>query len=280
MADTINLASKASPHVVSRFKINSVTEGLFSNKYDFIGVRSLRVYTNNLTTLNDYNRSASGDRYGAANELGDTVQEMTMAQDKSFTYTIDKGNASDQLNIKTANGTLQDNIDCLVIPSVDKYRIATLTTKAGLEYVCGTMTRANILEQLMTAGGDMSNELVPLGGRVILIKQSEYIKCKLADQIMGNDTLGAKVITNGTVGRLDNSEVRVVPDSYFPDNTCFLIVGSGAAIAPVKIKDYKIHVDPVGVSGNKVEFRMYHDCFVLDTKAKGVLRGVIVKTGA
>jgi hypothetical protein len=77
------------------------------------------------------------------------------------------------------------------------------------------------------------------------------------------------------VGNLDGMEVRVIPDSYMPDsNTLFLIVWKGAAIAPVKIKDYKIHVDPPGVSGNKVEFRMYHDCFVFTTLAKGVLRGV------
>lgn len=279
MADpTINFASKASPHVVDRFKMGSRTEGLFSKRYDFIGVRSLRVYTNDLTTLNDYNRGASANRYGTPAELGDTVQEMTMAQDKSFTYTIDKGNASDQMNIKSANSTLKDNIDSVVIPAVDKYRISTLNANAGIEYVTGTMTKANILEQIMTASGNMSNDLVPDGGRVALIKMSEYIKCKLADQIMGNDTLGAKVITNGTVGRLDSMEVRTIPDSYMPDGTNFLIIWKGAAIAPMKIKDYKIHVDPPGVSGNLVEFRMYHDCFVLDTKAKGILRGVTTAT--
>ena len=274
----INYASKVSPHVIKRFALQSRTDGIFSTNVDFVGVRTVRVYTNDLATLNDYSRVASSDRYGTPAELGDTIQEMTMSQDKSFTYIIDKGNDSDQLNIKKANETLQDNIDCLVVPAVDQYRLATLNTGAGIESVTGAMTSVNILEKIMTASGEMSNNLVPDGGRVLLIKMSEYIKCKLASQIMGNDTLGAKVITNGTVGRLDNMEVRTIPDSYMPTGTNFLIVWKGAAIAPVKIKDYKIHVDPPGVSGNKVEFRMYHDCFVLATKAKGILRGVTTAT--
>ena len=73
--------------------------------------------------------------------------------------------------------------------------------------------------------------------------------------------------------------MRVVPDSYLDANCNFLIVNKTSAIAPVKIKDYKIHTDPPGVSGNLVEFRMYHDCFVLDTRAKGVLRGVVATVG-
>lgn len=275
----INYASKCSPHVVERFKLGSRTEGIFSNKYDFTGVRTLTVYTNDLVTLNDYSRTGSSNRYGVPNELGDTKQEMTMSQDKSFTYTIDKGNASDQLNIKNANATLQENIDCVVIPAVDKYRLNVLYTKAGLESVTGALTKANVIEKIMLAGADMSNALIPLAGRTLIVKESVYVNAKLADQIMGNDSIGAKVLTNGTVGNLNGMEVRVVPDSYLDANCNFLIVNKTSAIAPVKIKDYKIHTDPPGVSGNLVEFRMYHDCFVLDTRAKGVLRGVVAKVG-
>ena len=275
----INYASKCSPHVAERFKLGSRTEGIFSNKYDFTGVRTLTVYTNDLVTLNDYSRTGSSNRYGVPNELGDTTQEMTMSQDKSFTYTIDKGNASDQLNIKNANATLQENIDCVVIPAVDKYRLNVLYTKAGLESVTGALTKANVIEKVMLAGADMSNALIPLAGRTLIVKESVYVNAKLADQIMGNDSIGAKVLTNGTVGNLNGMEVRVVPDSYLDANCNFLIVNKTSAIAPVKIKDYKIHTDPPGVSGNLVEFRMYHDCFVLDTRAKGVLRGVVATVG-
>ena len=270
----INYAVECSPKVMKRFALKSRTDGIFSKDYEFIGVKSVRAYTNDLATLNDYSRIASSNRYGTPAELGDTYQEMTMAQDKSFTYTIDKGNASDQNNMKQANSTLKDNVDQLVIPSVDKYRLSILATGAGLAYTpTAAYTKTNVLECIMTAGANMSNELVPLGGRTLLIKESLYVKCKLADQIMGNDVLGKTTITNGSVGNIDAMEVRRVPDSYFPVGTDFLISWKGAAIAPVKIKDYKIHIDPPGVSGNLVEYRMYHDCFVLTTNAKGILKG-------
>lgn len=276
----INYASKVSPHVVDRFKIGSRTEGIFTNKYEFTGVRSVKVYTNDLVTLNDYSRTASSNRYGTPSELGDTVQEMTMSQDKSFVYTIDKGNASDQLNIKTANATLQENIDCVVIPYVDKYRLKALNDGAGTELVTGAITKANVIEKIMLAGAQMSNDLVPLAGRTLLVGESVYVNAKLSDQIMGNDTLGTKALSNGSVGQLNGMDVRVIPDSYLPTGTNFLIINKTAAIAPVKIKDYKIHTDPPGVSGNLVEFRMYHDCFVLKTRNKGILRGVTTATAS
>ena len=96
----INYASKCSPHVVERFKLGSRTEGIFSNKYDFTGVRTLTVYTNDLVTLNDYSRTGSSNRYGVPNELGDTKQTLTLAVDKGFTFSIDAGNAAEQYNIK------------------------------------------------------------------------------------------------------------------------------------------------------------------------------------
>ena len=50
----------------------------------------------NTVPLNDYNRGASANRYGEPAEVGDTVQELTMTQDKSFSGVIDKGNNMDQ----------------------------------------------------------------------------------------------------------------------------------------------------------------------------------------
>lgn len=270
----INYADKVSPKVVERFKLSSRTDGLSSNRYDFVGVRSVRVYTNDLVNLNDYSRTTSGNRYGTPGELGDTVQEMTMSQDKSLTYTIDKGNASDQLNIKQANATLKENVDCVVVPAVDKYRLGKWSTGAGLEHITATTTRANIVEEIMNCGAEMSNALVPKMGRTLLVQESLYVKMKLADQLMNSDKLTEAAITKGVVGYIDGMEVRTVPDSYLPEKVNFLIITKSASVSPVKLKDYKIHTDPPGVSGNLVEFRMYHDCFVLETKKKGILRNV------
>lgn len=270
-----NYASKMAPFAQKRFSISSVTDGCFSKKYKFTGVKSIQILTPDLVTLNDYNRGKTGGRYGTANELGDTIQEISMSQDKSLTYTIDKGNQKDQLNIKTANSTLDDQMQNVVIPAVDKYRLLQLNTKAGLEQVTGELTKANIIEKILMAGATQSNKKVPRGNRILWVKETVAVQAALADQVMGNEKLSHQAITKGVIGHIGGYEIRTAPDDYFPDGTNYIALQKMAALAPVKIKDYKIHVDPPGTSGNLVEFRMYHDCFVIDTLKNGVLRGVV-----
>ena len=100
----INLASKASPKVVERFKVGSMTEGLFTNDYEWTGVATVRVYSVDTLPLNDYDKTKvdGTSRFGALTEVGDTIQEMTVKDDKSFNGIIDKGNDTAQLQIKAA----------------------------------------------------------------------------------------------------------------------------------------------------------------------------------
>lgn len=115
----INLTSKYSPKVAERFVKKSLTTGAANNDYEFEGIKTLRVYSVDTVPLTDYNRSGTS-RYGIPSELGDTMQEFTMTQDRAFTYTIDKGNQKEQLNIKAANKSLKRQIDERVIPEMDK----------------------------------------------------------------------------------------------------------------------------------------------------------------
>ena len=57
---------------------------------------------------------------------------------------------------------------------------------------------------------------------------------------------------------------------YLTEDLHFLIVTSSAVLAPPKIKDMKVHTDPVGISGALLEIRWLFDAFALDTKAKGI----------
>ena len=55
--------------------------------------------------LNNYTRKGTS-RYGTPDELQDDVDTYQLKTDKSFTYTIDKGNQQDQFNIKDAGRSL------------------------------------------------------------------------------------------------------------------------------------------------------------------------------
>lgn len=267
----INLAEKASPKVVERFKAKSFTEGLFTSAYDWTGVATVKVYTVDNLPLNDYDKTlTTGSRFGALTEVGDTVQEMTVTDDKSFNGSIDKGNNTAQLQIKAASTVLKRTTDEVLIPYTDKYRLNKLAAGAGLSKTGVSLTKSNALETIMSAGAEMSNELVPMDGRVLYIGQTEAIKVKLADQVVGVDKLAEKVIVNGVIGAIDGMQVRIVPDSYMPTGVVFMIVTRGCAVAPKKIETYRILEEHPDIDGHVVQGRFLHDCFVLDTKNKGI----------
>jgi len=269
---SINLAEKASPKVVERFTLKSVTQGLSNARYDWAGVDTVKVYTTDLLTLNDYDRDeVSTPRFGTLEEVGDTVQTMKVEDDKSFNGAIDKGNNTSQMQIKAASRILRENTDNVLIPYVDKYRLDKWATNAGIKEYNVSLAKNTILETIMTSGAGMSNYNVPKTGRVFYIGETEAIKMKLADQVVGVDKIAEKVIVNGVIGTIDGMQIRIVPDSYMPTNCLYMIVTKGCVVAPVKVETYRILDEHPDIDGHVVQARFLHDAFVLTTKEKGVL---------
>ena len=46
---------------------------------------------------------------------------------------------------------------------------------------------------------------------------------------------------------------------------------AAASVSPVKLAEYKTHIDPPGINGTLVEGRIYYDAFVLTNKANGIV---------
>lgn len=266
---TINLAEKYSQKVAERFTLNSITDAYAGKDYDFSGVKSIKIYSIDTVEMGDYTRSGS-DRFGSLAELGDTIQEMVMTKDRAFTFSIDKGNNVQQFNVKAATKALKRQIDEVVTPELDKYRLNAWATGAGLTATDAGLNNKNIVEKIFTGGMEMSNALVPKKNRTLFIKESLYLQCKLADQVIGIDTLGAKSVKDGSVGTLDGMKVVPVPDSYFPENLNFMIKYKGSTVDPVQLKTYRVLTEQRGIDGDVVEGRIIYDSFVLNTKAKGI----------
>lgn len=266
---TVNLATKFSQKVAERFSLSSLTDAYAGKEYDFSGVKSIKVYSVDVVEMTNYTRSGA-ERFGTLEELGDTVQEMAMTQDRAFTYSIDKGNAAQQFNIKAATRSLKRQIDEKVTPEIDIYRLKKWAEGKGLTKVDSSLTKSNVLEAIMTGGMEMNNALVPKKNRVLFIKESIYLQCKLADQIVGIDKLGEKAIKDGSVGMIDQMKVVPVPDSYFPENTNFIIKYKNATVDPVQLKTYRVLTEQRGVDGDVVEGRIIYDSFVLTTRNKGI----------
>lgn len=279
MSKTINLATKYSDKVQERFYQDSLTESSFDKSLDmeFTGVKTVVVYETDVAPLNDYTRSGS-NRYGTPTELADNVYEFTMNQDKSFVYTIDKGNAKEQLNIKKAGETLRREMREVVTPYIDKYRIAKWTEQAGQHVaLANAPSTSNIVGFMLDAGLALDNKFVPREGRTYYVTGEVYKLIKTSTEWLAVDNLAEKALAKGVVGYFDGTPVKRFPASYMHTNAYFLLVHKNAAISPMKLKDYKIHTDPVGISGDLVEGRVLFDAFVKPTKADGIY--VAAKSG-
>lgn len=266
---TINLADKYSKKVAERFALSSITDAFAGKDYDLSGVKSIKIYSVDTVGMNDYTRSGS-ERFGTLEELGDTVQELSMKRDRSFTFSIDKGNAAQQFNVKAATKALKRQIDEVVTPEIDKYRMEKWISGAGVTTADGALDKSSVIKAIMTGGMTMSNALVPKKNRTLFIKESIFLHAKLADQVIGVDKLGEKSVRDGSVGTLDGMKVVPVPDSYFPEGVNFFIKYKGATVDPVQLKTYRVLTEQRGIDGDVVEGRIIYDAFVLESKKNGI----------
>lgn len=268
---TINLASKYSTKLAERFSLSSRTDDYVGNDYDFTGVNTINIYTIDGTDLSDYDRTATSDRFGTTTEVGDTVQTMVLTKDKGFSRAIDYGNAGEQYNIKRAQTVLKSIWDETMVPTIDKYRLSNWANGAGLGAVNGTaLAKGTVVEAIMTGSAALSNKFVPLPNRVLFVKESVYITCKLASELTYLDTPGTAAIQKGQVGMIDGMPVVRMPDSYFPTGVNFLIKYKGATVDPVTLKTLRVQKAPKGYDADVLEGRMIYDSFVISTKVNGL----------
>ena len=153
----VNYAEKYSPNVDERFKLGSLTAGIVNNDYDWIGVSTVKVYSIPTVAMNDYSLTGQS-RYGTPTELGNEEQEMTISKDRSFTFTIDRKSYDDTMMTMEAGRALRRQIDEVVIPEVDTYRIGKLVSGADTSHVlkttavtaaCGAIIKISRVTDLM-----------------------------------------------------------------------------------------------------------------------------------
>ena len=267
---TINLATKYSNKIDEKFTLSSRVKGNTSNDYELTGVKSVRIYTPVTQELADYIRSGTS-RYGAPKEMEDTIQELTMTQDKAFSITIDKGNYNEQQMVKKAGRMMAMEMDEQVVPTIDKYALNRYCELAGQNAsLSSAPTKSSIVGNLFDCAAAMDNKLVPADSRVLYIKSTYYNLLRQSSEFLAVDNLAAKALTKGVVGEAADMTIVKVPDSYLPENVYFLATYKRSVILTQKIRDSKLHTDPPGISGALLEGRFNYDAFVLSAKADGV----------
>lgn len=287
MAQGHNFESKAAKKLVEAFSLESLTEGIFTNQYDWDGVDTIRLRSVMSYPLQQYNwQDVTGaSRFGSLIEVEDDFQALTIAQDYAYNLAIDKRNNTSTLQEKAAGTIASRQIRERLIPQVDKYRLSAIasgngvtgfgTTGGGIIKASVTLTKSNILETIFNHGAEMNNLLVPKKNRVLFIKETEAIKAKLADQIVGTGAtvqqMAGQIIKSGEMGTINGMHIVAVPDSYMPAHVLYMIVLKDAVVAPTKIKTMRILTNHPDIDGAVAQGRFLYDCFVIAKRANGIL---------
>ena len=268
----INYATKYATKIAERFTKASVTADDCGNEYTWLDPNSktIRIGSVNVVPENDYSRTGT-NRFGTVLDLGDTLQEMTTQIAKSFTFTIDAVDQTDQAIEKSAARALRRQLDEVTIPNMDKYRIKKWIMGAGTaRQEANAPTKSTIGGMIIDLNADMTNALVPLENRTLYIPTSYYKLLKQDPAWLGTESLAKETLTKGVVGQYDGCRVKHIPDQYFPANLYFFIKYKGSTVDPVKMQQYDILKKVQGYSGPVVQGVTYYDSFVLGTRAAGV----------
>lgn len=267
--NTTNYAEKYEGAVDERFKLSSLTDAAVNNNFSFDGVNSINVYSAETAELNDYQREGTS-RYGTPKELGSALQKMTLTQDKAFTFTIDKGNHNDTVMMNSAASALGREIDEVVTPTIDKYRLSVMADNAGttLEQEINTETAYILFLDSTTI---LTEKLVPVSGRVAYVSPEYYRNLKLDKNFTGSADRTNDIAVNGSVAMVDNVAIIVTPSNYLPENVNYIITHPAATLGPIKLADYTIHEKPPGINGWLCEGRVYYDAFVLNNKKNAII---------
>lgn len=256
-----------------RFSPATVSHHATNNDYDFLGAKTVKITSINTAKTKDYDRSKG---YGDVQMLENTIQEMTMSQDKGFKILLDKMD-EEETKIK-AGEVLARELREVIHPEIEKYRFGKMldvvsasdtnkiTGAAGKEY-----------ELFLDANIALTNAFVPKAGRVAYVTPEFLKRLKLSDNFIKASDMAQNMLITGQIGSIDGIPVIEVTRAWLEDNTTetsvkydCLVAHKSATVAPVKLAEYRTVENSENFSGILFLGRYYHDCFVLDNKKVGL----------
>lgn len=268
-----NLASKYSDRVDERFKLKSLTDSAVNQDYDWTGVNTVVIYSIATAAMNNYVRNST-NRYGTPADLGTNTQTLTLTRDRSFTFVIDRGDWSESQMVTESGKALARQIDEVVVPEIDVYRLGVWNASAHAQKNHGAtiaaVSTSNAYQIFLEVNAILDNNKVPMPGRIAFITPNFYNNIKRDSSFSKNADLAYTDLKNGQIGEVDGVALIKVPSSYMPYDTDLILVHPSATVAPLKLEDYKTHDNPPGINGWLVEGRLIYDAYVTNSKQGAV----------
>lgn len=291
MANNIQLAQTYLPLLDEVYKVSSRTAVLDATKVDILNGNTIKVFKTQMDGLGNYNR-------GTGFTNGDVVgswETMTLSKDRGRSFMIDRMDNEETINM--AFPTLAGEfIRTKVAPEIDAYTFAKIAGTSGIlsanaNITAGTTDIANLIN---TAEADLNENEVPNEGRILFISEQAYagLRDKTTRTIMNGDAN----VNNGIESYNGMRIVRVPQSRFYTAITLHDGTSSGqteGGYAGTKSTGYAINfmiVHPSALTkvvkhalprvftpeenqvadAWKFDYRVYHDTFVYDNKAKGI----------
>lgn len=271
-----NFASAHLNAVDERVYLESLTMDAFDSKgirLDFNGRNSVTIYNVNTVAESDYVRSGFS-RFGALVELGTGTQTLTLSQDKSFNFSIDRGNYADSQMVTEATKAIKRQVREVSVPATDTYNLGVLTAYAianSQGSIGGTAAAYNTIYSLILVQQAALTELkYSKQGRTLWITPTVLNLLKRDPEFKSDCDTSYADTKKGIVGMVDGLTIKEVPSSMLVAKFEFMITCKDVAVAVNKFDMVRTLDNDKDVDGWICQGRRYHDCFVMGQKGTGI----------
>ena len=269
-----NYASATLGVIDERLALESKTGDIVNKggvRLDFNGKNSVTIYTVNTVAENNYVRSGS-NRFGALNELGTGQQTFTLSQDKSFTFSVDRGNLEDSQMVQEANKAVKRQLREVAVPNVDIYTLATAHAYAlaNSQGATAAVTSSNAYQKFLAQNDALTEAKVPETGRYCFLSPATYSMLKLDTTFSRACDTSYADAKKGIIGQVDGVTLVKIPSTYLPTNEVFLFIWDQVLIRPMKFDSIRVLTEVRGIDGAVAEGRRYYDVFIPANKGVGI----------
>jgi hypothetical protein len=269
-----NYANAVLNEIDERLVLDSKTSDIVNKggvRLDFNGKNSVTIYTVNTVAEVNYVRSGT-NRFGTLTELGTGTQTFTLSQDKSFAFTVDRGNLEDSQMVQEANKAVKRQVREVATLNIDVYTLAAAHALALAQSQGATaaVTASNAYVKFLAQNDAMTEAKVPENGRHCFMSPATYSLLKQDSTFrLACDTAYAD-LKKGVIGQVDGVTLHKVPSTYLPTNEVFLFIWEEVLIRPMKFNSVRVLTDVQGIDGAVAEGRRYYDVFGPANKVPGL----------
>ena len=286
--NTETYASKFVPRLDEIYKRGSLT-AILDTPNDLVqwtGAKTVNLFTFSTAGMANYDRNAG---YVTGN-VNAGWEPFTLAIDRGRSFQVDAMSNDETLGMELSALLSQtERVD--VIPEVDAYVFSKLAGTTGISSASGAIaSAAAMITAIDTAEAQMDNDEVPYEGRILYISPAGYAQLKGGIE---RRIINSEDNVNMNVEFYDDMRIIRVPSGRFNtaitlnapttaagvggytatgDAINFMVVHPSAVMKVMKHRVSNVFTPAQNIEADayRVNFRFYHDVFVLPQKVKGI----------